>query len=101
MLKIAIKVLIILFVCVAIGSYLVYLKTGRLFIPWISTLNSPASFSAPELSLPKLSSEPSYRDFSSNNTPQSQTYKWRENGQWVYGDKPPKGVDATRIDTQQ
>jgi len=96
MLRIALKALIILFLCFAIGRYLVYLKTGRFWMPSFSS----SDIKAPELSLPQFG-KPSYTDFSTSNTPKSKTYKWRENGQWVYGDTPPEHVNAIRIDLNE
>lgn len=91
MLRLVFKTAIIAFLCFAIGSYLVYLKTGRLFVPKLTK---------PEISLPSILDKPAYSDFSSIEAPKVETYKWRENGQWKYGDTPPKNVDAIRVDTQ-
>jgi hypothetical protein len=64
--------------------YAAYLHTGRLWLPSMN-LPSVSWFSGtPKLEPVGLPVEP--------------TWRWRENGKWHYGDSPPKGVKAERID---
>lgn len=90
-LRVSIKAAMILCIVLALGSYLVYLKTGRFWVP---------SFSASQLSMPFsdepiLDTKPTGKPVT---TPSVPSYKWIENGRWHYGEKPPKGVDAIKLD---
>lgn len=86
--KTIIKFALIIGICMAVGSYLVYLNTGRFWVPQLpSNLTMPAFL--------KREYKPSMEPVSEPTEP---TYKWMKNGQWYYGQKPPKGVNAVRLD---
>lgn len=92
--RVSIKAAMILCILLALGSYLSYLKTGKFWVP---------SFSAPSISMPfsnkpVLDKKPSAVPVTSPSVP---SYKWIENGRWHYGEKPPKGVDAIKLDKRQ
>lgn len=82
------KATLMIVIFMAIGSYLVYLKTGKFWKPSLSNID----ISMPEFLKTKA---PVMTPVSG---PTETTYKWYKNGQWYYGQVPPKGVDAIRID---
>lgn len=90
-LRVSIKAAMILCIVFALGSYLVYLKTGRFWVPSFSTPNISMPFSGK----PILDKKPTGTPVTKPNSP---SYKWIEGGRWHYGEKPPKGVDAIRLD---
>lgn len=77
----------ILFCAVLIGlaSGLNYLRTGYFWIPTIDSVKSG-------LNKPSMQTLP---------VPKEAIYKWREQGEWVYGDSPPEGVNAQRVSGEQ
>jgi len=78
-----IKGLLICGIVLAIGLYLIYLKTGQFWVPNLPTFSLPSFGTTPKLkSLPK---------------PTEAIYKWRQNGRWVYGEKPPENGSAKRV----
>jgi len=86
--RLLIKASLMIVVFMAIASYLVYLKTGQFWKPSWSNINisTPTFFSQ---NVPVMESV---------TVPSETTYKWRQAGQWHYGEKPPNGVDAIRVD---
>ena len=87
------KACMIAFVCMGVASYVVYLKTGRFWVPdlSISNLNKPKLFgSKTPVMEPVLAP--------TENTYKKPTYKWWANGHWNYGQTPPEGVKAIRLD---
>lgn len=75
-----IKAVVLCVVVFGIGSYLFYLKTGQFWKPDFSSIATP--------SIPSFSRAPKMEPLP---VPKETLYKWRKNGRWVYGDKPPKG----------
>lgn len=71
----------------AIASYVSYLRTGQFWMPNFSLASS-------KLSLPLFKSAPQMQTLEA---PKEAVYKWRENGEWVYGDSPPANVDVERV----
>ena len=86
--RVLIKAGIMIAIFMAIASYVVYLKTGKFWKPSWSNVN---------ISMPELlgSGAPNMQSITA---PEEPTYKWRQGGQWHYGQKPPKGMDAIRVD---
>lgn len=85
-----IKLCVIVAICFAVGSYLVYLKTGCFWMPSWSNVNisMPAFLGGGDATLEPVTS------------PTEPTYKWWANGQWNYGQTPPEGVNAIRLDKE-
>lgn len=71
----------------AVAAYVSYLKTGRFWFPTVSIASVKSS-------LPSFRSAPVMETLEA---PEDDVYKWRVNGEWVYGDTPPSGVDAQRV----
>jgi hypothetical protein len=85
---VVVKAVLICALLMALGSYLVYLKTGRFWIPSfaVASLIPSTKHDSPNMSpLPKLN------ELEKSGLP---VYKWIQDGQWHYGDSPPNGVDA-------
>jgi len=78
-----IKIGVIVIIVAGAFSYLGYLKTGRFWLPTISSN-----------SLPNFARQPT---FESLPQPTKPVYKWRENGRWVYGEKPPRDIEAEQV----
>lgn len=87
MIKIVLKYILVCVLAFAIASYLISLKTNRIWLP--------VDLGAVDVSLPQSLSKPK---MSTLPPPTQETWRWRENGRWHYGDNPPKHVDAERID---
>ena len=68
----------------AVLAVVIYTATGQTWRPSISWPDFADLKPAPEMSTLEAPDEP--------------TYRWRQNGRWHYGDKPPEGVNAERID---
>ena len=85
-----IKYLMLVVVILAIASYINYLRTGQFWLPTVS-------MSSIKSSLPSFDSVPSAPKMNTLEAPNEAVYKWRVNGEWVYGDTPPAGVDAQRV----
>lgn len=84
MLKLTLKAIAIVIVALAGISYLAYLRSGNYWLPSVTNPSWPilsrdheSAVETPRISQP--------------------AYKWLVNGRWVYGDKPPAGVDARAI----
>lgn len=75
------KALLFCAVIVGLASFLNYLRTGYFWVPSILSFE-------PEFSKPTMQALPQ---------PTETIYKWREHGEWVYGDSPPEGVNAQRV----
>ena len=90
--RVLFKTVLICALLLAIASYLGYLRTGQFWLPTI-----PHSVS--QLSLPMPESNTSSTPANGNpvEPPTEPTYKWRENGQWHYGDEPPAGAKSISI----
>lgn len=86
-LRLLIKASLVIVVFMAIGSYLVYLKTGEFWKPSWSNIN---------ISMPTFFSQDT-PVMESVTVPSETTYKWRQAGQWHYGEKPPEGVEAIKV----
>jgi len=82
--KFIFKCLVVCLLGYAVLAVVIYTATGK---TWQPTIFWP-SFSF-------LSSSP---DMSTLEAPNQPTWRWRQNGRWHYGDKPPSGVTAERID---
>ena len=82
-----IKVVLIAALLLAVVSYFVYLNTGKFWVPNLS-------FVRDNVSIPFSDDEPKMGTLQAPNEP---IYKWREGEVWVYGNKPPEGVNATLI----
>ncbi len=80
-----IKGVLICAVILAIGSYLIYLKTGQFWMPSVNVFN---------ISLPQVEKKQRFKPIPKPTQP---IYKWRQGGQWVYGETPPKNVSAERV----
>jgi hypothetical protein len=88
--RIFIKAVLIVTLLMGLGSYAVYLKTGRFWVPeWNIQSLSMASFTG-TFKQPVASMEPISK-------PTAPTYKWLKGGRWHYGDVPPPGVKARLI----
>lgn len=88
--RIVMKAVVIVTLLLGLGSYAVYLKTGRLWIP---------EWDVQSLSMPSFSGtikQPAAR-MESVGKPTEPTYKWLKDGRWHYGDMPPPGVKAQLI----
>ena len=90
--RVLFKAVLICGLMLAIASYIGYLRTGQFWLPAIP-------YSLSQLSLPALESNTSSTPANSTpvEAPTEPTYKWRENGQWHYGDEPPAGAKAISI----
>lgn len=82
MIRVLFKALAVGVVIAAVIIYAAYLKTGRFYVPAFSMPHWFAG--SPKMEALEAPDEP--------------TWRWRENGQWHYGDKPPVGTAAERID---
>lgn len=82
-----IKCVVVIVIILAVASYISYLKTGRFWVPTIS-------FSSVKSSLQSFRGAPVMQTLEA---PDEDVYKWRVDGEWVYGDSPPEGVDAQRV----
>ena len=92
--RIVIKAVCIVALLFGLGSYALYLKTGRFWVPeWNLQSISMPSFSG-TFKQPTASMEPV-------NKPTKPTYKWLKGGRWHYGDVPPTGVEAQLISNEQ
>ena len=86
--KVVIKAVLICALFMAVGSYLVYLKTGNFWIPSFDLSSVSRSIS---IGSPKMSILPKLEELQKTGKP---VYKWVQNGRWHYGDTPPKGVKS-------
>ena len=100
MFRLIIKCVMICVLLMAIASYVVYLRTGSFWVPVARV---------PSISLPSFSSfSRLFSDDSVSVEPVGETvslkninvpsYKWQQKGIWHYGDTPPQGINAIRID---
>ncbi|MEM7358030.1 MAG: hypothetical protein AAF431_02915 [Pseudomonadota bacterium] len=90
--RVLFKALLICGLMLAIASYLGYLRTGQFWIPTFPQTIS--QLSVPEFDLNTTSATENRKPVEAPTEP---TYKWRENGQWHYGDEPPAGAKAISI----
>lgn len=75
-------------VCVLVFAFIVYagyLRTGHFWFPAVKAPVLSGLWKQPEMN--------------SLEAPTSPTWRWRQNGVWHYGDSPPEGVDAQRLDS--
>lgn len=72
----------LIYACVA---YAAYLRTGQFWIPTVRVPAVTGFWNQPEMN--------------SLEAPTTPTWRWRQNGIWHYGDSPPNGVDAQRVDS--
>lgn len=86
MLKFILKCLLVGVVVYAVIVYAAYLRTGKFWLPTFGNLPSISWFGVS----PKLQSL---------EAPAEPTWRWRESGRWHYGDSPPPGIPAERIDS--
>ena len=80
MISMVLRGAVVVFVCVALVSYIAYLRTGHWWIIRLPDVRIPFVMDKPELTPLEPIQEPAF--------------KWRKNGRWVYGDNPPAGVKA-------
>ena len=86
--KVVVKAVLICALFMAVGSYLVYLKTGKF---WIPSFNFSGVTQSIGLGSPNMSTLPQLSELQETGQP---VYKWIQNGRWHYGDTPPEGVKA-------
>jgi TRAP-type C4-dicarboxylate transport system permease small subunit len=86
-----IKAVLICALFMAIGSYLVYLRTGTFWMPSFDLSGLKQSV---KMGSPKMSTLPKLNELNESGRP---VYKWIQNGRWHYGDTPPEGVKAQII----
>ena len=71
----------------AVLAVVIYTATGR---TW-----------QPKIELPSFGSSTAASKMKTLEAPTEPTWRWRQNGRWHYGDKPPAGVKAERIDKSE
>ncbi|MBX2849058.1 MAG: hypothetical protein KTR16_12105 [Acidiferrobacterales bacterium] len=81
LLSFCIKAVLVVAIVVAVASYLNYLRTGYFWLPSIGSFQIGSS-------TPNMQTLP---------PPKDTIYKWREGGEWVYGDAPPESVEAQKV----
>lgn len=90
MIRFLAKTLVVIAVIFSCISFVNYLQTGQFWVPAVSR-------TAPSW-LPFVDSTPSLQSLRS---PEETIYKWREQGQWVYGPTPPEGVSAELVSEEK
>ena len=83
----ALKAALIVIIAFAGISYLTYLRSGNYWLPGFMT----GWFHSPVLGEPTMGPP----------TISQPTYKWLDEGRWVYGDVPPPGVEAIAVHEEQ
>ena len=80
------KCLVVCLLGYAVLAVVIYTATGQTWKPSIAWPDFDAVLPSPTMSTLEAPDQP--------------TWRWRENGRWHYGDTPPEGVQAERIDKQ-
>ena len=98
--KLVVKSLVICALFVVISSYLVYLQTGKFWLPVlrVPNISVPSFASLQGLVSASLSEADKFSADVNLDNVSAPTYMWLHNGSWHYGDVPPEGMNATRID---